>query len=62
MAIKYYVHTYYVILIRLTQIERVVEGGEPAVFKQYFKTWKEVESSVGLGRVFTKRQIAGENT
>ncbi|XP_068226728.1 gelsolin, cytoplasmic isoform X2 [Palaemon carinicauda] len=39
-------------------VQRVVEGAEPAVFKSYFKTWKEPEEQVGLGRVFTQRQIS----
>ncbi|CAG0924970.1 unnamed protein product, partial [Notodromas monacha] len=40
-----------------TKVERIVEGGEPAVFKQYFKTWREPEDTIGLGRVYSKRQI-----
>lgn len=39
-------------------VQRVVEKAEPAVFKSYFKTWKEPEEQVGLGRVFNERQIA----
>ncbi|CAG0925115.1 unnamed protein product, partial [Notodromas monacha] len=41
-----------------TKVERIVEGGEPAVFKQYFKTWREPEDTIGLGRVYSKRQIS----
>ncbi|KAB7498841.1 Gelsolin, cytoplasmic, partial [Armadillidium nasatum] len=36
-----------------TKVERVIERGEPTIFKQYFKSWKEPESQVGLGRAFT---------
>lgn len=39
-------------------VQRVVEKAEPAVFKSYFKMWKEPEETVGLGRVFTERQIS----
>ena len=39
-------------------VQRVVEKAEPAVFKAYFKTWKEPAEQVGLGRVFNERQIA----
>lgn len=39
-------------------VQRVVEKAEPAVFKSYFKTWKEPTEQVGLGRVFNERQIA----
>ncbi|XP_071551648.1 gelsolin, cytoplasmic isoform X2 [Panulirus ornatus] len=39
-------------------VQRVVEKAEPAVFKAYFKTWKEPEEQVGLGRVFTVRQMS----
>ncbi|CAG0902194.1 unnamed protein product [Darwinula stevensoni] len=41
-----------------TKIERVVEGTEPAIFKQYFSQWKEPADQVGLGRIYTKAQIA----
>lgn len=40
------------------KVERVVEGAEPAVFKSFFKTWKEPEESSGLGRKFNQRQIS----
>lgn len=39
-------------------VERVVEKAEPAVFKSYFKTWKEPADQVGLGRVFSTRQMS----
>lgn len=39
-------------------VQRVVEKAEPAVFKAYFKTWKEPEEQVGLGRVFTVQQMS----
>ena len=41
------------------QIERVVEGTEPAVSKQYFSQWKEPVDQTGLGRIYTREQIAG---
>lgn len=39
-------------------VQRVVEGAEPAVFKSYFKTWKEPADQVGLGRIFNQRQMS----
>lgn len=39
-------------------IQRVVEKAEPAVFKAYFKTWKEPQEQIGFGRVFTQRQMS----
>jgi hypothetical protein len=42
------------------QIQRIVEDGEPSAFKQYFSGWREDEDQIGLGRVFTLEQIAGE--
>jgi hypothetical protein len=42
------------------QIQRIVEGAEPSIFKQYFSGWRETEDQVGLGRVFALEQIAGE--
>jgi len=41
-----------------TKIQRIVEGGEPSAFKQYFSGWRESEDQIGLGRVFTLEQIA----
>ncbi|KAE8596364.1 hypothetical protein XENTR_v10016071 [Xenopus tropicalis] len=41
-----------------TQIIVLPEGGETPIFKQYFKDWKDKEQSEGLGKVFTKEQIA----
>ncbi|KAK3866018.1 hypothetical protein Pcinc_028417, partial [Petrolisthes cinctipes] len=41
-----------------TRVERVVEKAEPSVFKSYFKTWKEPAHQVGLGRVFSTRQMS----
>lgn len=38
-------------------VQRVVEKAEPAVFKSYFKTWKEPQDQVGLGRTFNQRQM-----
>ena len=36
-----------------------MEGGEPSTFKQYFSGWREAQDQIGLGRVFTLEQIAG---
>jgi hypothetical protein len=47
-------------LSSLFQIQRIVEDGEPSAFKQYFSGWREAEDQIGLGRVFTLEQIAGE--
>lgn len=44
-----------------TKVERVIEGAEPTVFKQYFKSWKEPESAIGFGRVYTQSQIAASS-
>jgi len=41
-----------------TKIQRIVEGGEPSTFKQYFSGWREAQDQIGLGRVFTLEQIA----
>jgi gelsolin len=41
-----------------TKIQRIVEGGEPSSFKQYFSGWREAVDQIGLGRVFTLEQIA----
>ncbi|XP_042220528.1 gelsolin, cytoplasmic isoform X3 [Homarus americanus] len=41
-----------------TNVQRVVEKAEPAVFKAYFKTWREPQEQIGLGRVFTQRQMS----
>lgn len=41
-----------------TPVSRVVEGGEPPLFKQYFSSWKEPEHQIGLGRIYTQQQIA----
>jgi hypothetical protein len=42
------------------QVERVVDGGETAMFKQYFSSWKECEDSpyAGLGRTYPAETIA----
>ncbi|KAF2363520.1 Gelsolin-like domain [Trinorchestia longiramus] len=45
-------------LPKWTKVERICEGTEPTVFKQYFKSWKESESAIGFGRVYTQSQIA----
>lgn len=42
-----------------TRVERVIEMGEPTIFKQYFRTWKENDEQVGLGRAFTMEHVAG---
>ncbi|CAM1301688.1 Gel (predicted) [Pycnogonum litorale] len=41
-----------------TPVARVIDGGEPPVFKQYFSSWKEPESKSGLGRLFSDKQMA----
>ncbi|KAK7862831.1 hypothetical protein R5R35_000849 [Gryllus longicercus] len=41
-----------------TKIQRIVEGGEPSTFKQYFSGWREKEDQIGLGRIYTVEQIA----
>jgi len=43
-----------------TRVERVVDGGETAAFKQYFSSWKEDEESpaFGLGRVYPAESVA----
>ena len=43
-----------------TKVDRIVEGAEPTIFKQYFKTWKEPEESKGLRRQYTQRQLSGK--
>jgi len=47
-------------LPKWTKVERIVENAETAMFKQYFKTWKEAEDSPfsGLGRVYPMESIA----
>lgn len=50
-------------LPRWTKVERIVDGGETAMFKQYFNSWKEPEGShlfsyTGLGRVYPMEQVA----
>ena len=46
-------------LPKWTKVERVVQGAETTMFKQYFKIWKESEESayVGLGRVYPMESI-----
>jgi len=50
-------------LPKWTKVERVVQGAETTMFKQYFKIWKESEESayVGLGRVYPMESIAEWN-
>uniref|UniRef100_T1IZM9 Gelsolin-like domain-containing protein n=1 Tax=Strigamia maritima TaxID=126957 RepID=T1IZM9_STRMM len=55
MATKYLTYRGYP---NWTPILRVVDGGEPPLFKQYFSIWKEPEEQRGLGRIYTKEQIA----
>ena len=47
-------------LPKWTKVSRIVEHAETAMFKQYFKTWKETEDSpfTGLGRVYPAETIA----
>lgn len=42
-----------------TPVTRVIDGGETPLFKQFFSSWKEPETSTGLGRMFSQKQIAG---
>ncbi|XP_049954281.1 gelsolin, cytoplasmic isoform X1 [Schistocerca serialis cubense] len=41
-----------------TKVQRIVEGGEPSTFKQYFSGWREAGDQIGLGRIYTVEQIA----
>ncbi|CAB3374990.1 Hypothetical predicted protein [Cloeon dipterum] len=43
-----------------TNVQRIVEDGEPVAFKQYFSTWREkrVGRSIGSGRVYDMKQIS----
>nr|CAD7200995.1 unnamed protein product [Timema douglasi] len=41
-----------------TTIQRIVEDGEPSAFKQYFSGWRAAADQIGLGRVYTREQIA----
>lgn len=41
-----------------TPVTRVIDGGEPVDFKALFKSWKEKNQSVGMGKTFTRGQIA----
>lgn len=47
-------------LPKWTKVERIVDGGETAMFKQYFNSWKEEEDSpyTGLGRKYPTEVIA----
>ncbi len=47
-------------LPKWTKVKRVVDGGETAMFKQYFYSWKESDDCphVGLGRVYPAETIA----
>jgi gelsolin len=47
-------------LPKWTKVERIVEHGETAMFKQFFSSWKEPEDSpfIGLGRVYPLETIA----
>nr|CAD7200997.1 unnamed protein product [Timema douglasi] len=42
-------------------IQRIVEDGEPSAFKQYFSGWRAAADQIGLGRVYTREQIAGKS-
>ncbi|XP_022257425.1 gelsolin, cytoplasmic-like, partial [Limulus polyphemus] len=41
-----------------TSVTRIIDGGEPPMFKQYFSSWHEPEDQVGLGRVYKAEEIA----
>jgi hypothetical protein len=49
-------------LFPISQVQRIVEDGEPVAFKQYFNTWREkrVGRSIGSGRTYDMDQITGE--
>lgn len=43
-----------------TRIHRIVDGGEPPAFKQFFQVWKEQDASDPMiGKVYTLEKIAG---
>nr|CAD7440176.1 unnamed protein product [Timema bartmani] len=44
-----------------TTIQRIVEDGEPSAFKQYFSGWRAAADQIGLGRIYSREQIAGKN-
>ncbi|XP_059094950.1 gelsolin, cytoplasmic-like isoform X1 [Tigriopus californicus] len=47
-------------LPKWTRVERIVDGGETAMFKQYFRDWKEDmdDPCTGLGRFYPTEKIA----
>ena len=36
----------------------IAENSEPALFTQYFKSWKSKDQTVGFGKVFSAHKIA----
>ena len=46
-------------LPKWTKVERIAQGTETTIFKQYFKSWKEPEDSLysGLRRVYPMESI-----
>ena len=46
-------------LPKWTKVERIAQGTETTIFKQYFKSWKEPEDSPysGLRRVYPMESI-----
>jgi hypothetical protein len=60
LCVKIEIGCYKLTLVSIFKIQRIVEGGEPSIFKQYFSGWRETEDQIGLGRVFTLEQIAGK--
>jgi len=45
-----------------TKIQRIVDGGEPTAFKQYFQIWKESNEVGVLGKTFTLEKIAATSS
>jgi len=41
-----------------TRIQVIAENSEPALFTQYFKSWKSKDQTVGFGKVFSAHKIA----
>lgn len=46
-----------------TRVQRVVDGGEPAAFKQYFSVWRESDIlPMTYGKVYTLDNLKGLTT
>lgn len=47
----------------LLQISRVVEGAEPAAFKQYFRDWRDASIlPTAMNHVFSASRLTGTDT